>query len=166
MQHNPYQLAPCNWSHEHFPWPPHGFQSGVCLCGDNRWRYVKLWILLASLTRPDSAPYLIKSPHKCCMLMMTNVLWGRRNEDWICFQGHIVDRFIYFPIQSLYVAETFGTLANSPSLFWGYCSNLVSQADKGIHLAANPFSDLDQVSEAHPFRSKYLCCLISKILPA
>lgn len=35
----------------------------------------------------------------------------------ICFQGHVVDGFIYFSIQSVYVAETFGTLANSPSLF-------------------------------------------------
>lgn len=91
---------------------------------------------------------------------------GQTVTTSLCFQGHDVDRSVYLYIQSLRVAWPPETSANSPSLFRGYCSNLVSQADKGIHLAANPFSDLDQVSEAHPIRSKYVCCLISKILPA
>lgn len=43
-----------------------------------------------------------------------------------------------------------------PLCFRGYCSDLLSQADNGIHLAADPFSDLDQVSEARRFTSKYL----------
>lgn len=83
-------------------------------------------------------------------------------KTFICFQGHTVVGVICFSIQSL----AFGTLTNFPSLFLAYCWNLVSQADKGIHLAANPFSDLDQVLEAQPFGSKYLFCLISNVLPA
>lgn len=70
----------------------------------------------------------------------------------ICFQGHVVDRSVY--LHYLDAAQPVGPELILAHLFWGYCSNLVSKADKGIHLAANPFSDLDQVSETNPVRSK------------
>lgn len=82
----------------------------------------------------------------------------------IYFQAYPADVSSYFPRSEC--RPVFRTSINSPFLFWGYCLDLLSQADKGIHLAANPFLDLDQVSEAHPFTSKYLSRLISKILPA
>lgn len=82
----------------------------------------------------------------------------------ICFQGHVVDRSVY--LHYLDAARPVGHELILAHLFWGYCSNLDSQADKGIHLAANPFSDSVQVSEANSVWSKYVCCLISKILQA
>lgn len=98
----------------------------------------------------------IKSPHNHPMLI-TSVCNGA-----LSIFKHIL--LMCFPISQCH--PVFRTSANSPFLFWGYCLDLLSQADKGIHLAANPFSDLDQVSEAHQFTSKYLCRLISEILPA
>ena len=164
MKSNPHQLAPCNWPREHFPWPPSRHKSGVCTCGDNRWWYVKLWRLLASRNRLDSSLRLITRPIN--VSSWTWQMFRETNEDFYLFSRTgrwYIRLFIY--AKSL-CRPASGASANSTSLFWGYCSNLVSQADKGIHLTANPFSDLYQVSEAHPVRSKYVCCLIFKILPA
>lgn len=163
MQHNPRQLAPCNWSQEHFPWPLCARKSGVHLWWQQMTKSSRYhWHLWTGL---DFAPRLINVLQMLHAEDDKRLVAGEGMQMVISSQGHVVDRFICFSIQSLR-CQAFGTSANSPSLFWGYCSNLVSLADKGIHLAANPFSDSDQVSEAVPFRSKYLFCLISKILPA
>lgn len=133
--------------------------------GNSRCLHAKLWILQMSACRLNSSSSLIWSNHKCFIPKKTSVLCRTSDEDFCVFKDmSLIDPSIY--IFALLCHTALGTSANSASLFWGYCSNLVSQADKGIHLAANPFSDSDRVSQAHPVRSKYVCCLIIKILPA
>lgn len=81
-------------------------------------------------------------------------------------QGQVADRFICFSLLRRYVARPVGHQLILRLCSEGSRATSVSLADKGIHLAANPLSDSHQVFAAAPFRSKYLVCLISKILPA
>lgn len=111
------------------------------------------------------AAHQIKSPpDKCCAARTTGA--GGGTQIVISSQGQVADRFICFSFQRRYVARPLGHQLILGLCSEGSCANLVSPADKGIHLAANPLSDSHQVSAAAPFRSKYLVCLISKILPA